>query len=324
MAVLALWLLAVPGLAQDSAYVKNFTHKFLLTSRLGLRGQAFQFRPDGLATTLDYAPNVAATLSLGFNYKWLGLGVGIKLPESPINEGRGETDQFDIQLNSYGREYGFDVFYLDYRGFYLSNTRRALGPQPSGEPFYLRPDIENQVYGLNLYYVFNHERFSYRSVFTFNEQQLRTAGSWLAQVNLANFKSRADSAFVPSQLTGDLTDPQLGEISYLRFLQAGALGGYGLNVVVKRRFYGSASLLFGLALIDYHADGPGGEVGSGQRISARALLRGGAGYSSDRWFWGANTLIDAYNLRYSESLDASFFVTQFRFYLGHRFDWKLW
>jgi Domain of unknown function (DUF4421) len=322
---IGVWAPAGCGWAQglDSNYIQDFTN--LLTVRTyGIsKQQAFRVRATGLQSPLDYQPNVAAGIGVGFNYKWLGIGIALQLPEDPSKTTKGTTEQLDIQLLSYNRKNGFDLYFQNYRGFYLANTTSQLGPAYPTE-YYLRPDLRTTAYGGNFYYFFNHDRFSYRGAFVQNERQLKTASSWVLLGNLASYRVQADSAFVPQTLHETVRASGGQRYTDVQFLQVGGLGGYAVTFVAKQQFYVSLSALVGLAAVNYAADSLGTPLGEGWRLSGRGNFRAGLGYNGPVWFGGISVVADAYNLRFNDDLQLEYTVSQARLSVGRRILARLW
>src|SRR5688500_2770428 len=87
-----------------------------------------------------------------------------------------ESKARDIQLNVLAKRWGVDAFYQRYRGFYIvDNENEPL----ANEPFPQRPDIGTKNFGATVHYVFNHQKFSFRSVYNYSERQLFSKGSFL-------------------------------------------------------------------------------------------------------------------------------------------------
>lgn len=85
---------------------------------------------------------------------------------------------------------------------YLENTHELDQEFPA--PYYVRPDIYEQIFGLTTLYIFNNKKFSYRSSLVQDERQLRSAGSLLAGAEGYYGLANADSALVPSFLNDSI------------------------------------------------------------------------------------------------------------------------
>lgn len=174
-------LLILTGVASaqtfDSTYIKSYKDKFFLWPVTKQRQLAFRMQdPDGEKNT-EFKPNNASSLGLGFYLFDLGLEVVFPLPLPQERETTfGKTSSTDLQLNILGRNWGADLVYQRYKGFYLSNPDTPVAP---GMAYPQRPDIVTENLGVNGFYVFNAHRFSFRSSFTFADRQLRSSGdSW--------------------------------------------------------------------------------------------------------------------------------------------------
>ena len=113
--------------------------------------------------------NRKATLSLGVSY--LGLSVNASLNPAKL---MGKNHDFELNINSYGRRFGFDIIYQDAKNF------KGWHDHDGMERIKL-PDgmLSVKTLNLNAFYVFNYRRFSYPAAFSQSYIQRRSAGSFL-------------------------------------------------------------------------------------------------------------------------------------------------
>jgi len=110
-----------------------------------------------------------ATLSMGVSY--LGLSLSVALNPAKL---MGKYRDFELNFNSYGRRFGFDVIYQDAKNFTGWHDHEGM------ERITL-PDglLSVKTLNLNAFYVLNSRRFSYPAAFSQSYIQRRSAGSFL-------------------------------------------------------------------------------------------------------------------------------------------------
>ena len=110
-----------------------------------------------------------ATLSMGVSY--LGLSLSVALNPAKL---MGKYRDFELNFNSYGRRFGFDVIYQDAKNFTGWHDHEGM------ERITL-PDglLSVKTLNLNAFYVLNCRRFSYPAAFSQSYIQRRSAGSFL-------------------------------------------------------------------------------------------------------------------------------------------------
>ncbi len=110
-----------------------------------------------------------ATLSLGVSY--LGLSLSVAVNPAKL---MGKYHDYELNFNSYGRRFGFDVVYHDAKNF------KGWHDQDGMERIELPDDkLSVKTLNVNAYYVFNSRRFSYPAAFSQSYIQRRSAGSFL-------------------------------------------------------------------------------------------------------------------------------------------------
>lgn len=267
---------------------------------------------------LDYSPNDYGVLGISVRLNWLGLAFGYA-PKNLQENFKGTTSYTNIKLSSYGKKMGFDIYYLDYSGFYLNNTKEILGSNYTAR-HYIRPDLNTLNIGANYYYIFNHKRYSYRSTFIQNEIQKHSAGSFLLNGSLNYFNLSADSSIVPKQ--GDTIFSADAKIKKGDFYNLSIMPGYGHTFVVKERFFITISVCGGLNLQQQHYTGEASDqshVFNEFVFIPRAMARSGIGYNSPTFFTGFTALADTYNLPLGPREHISYSVGSVSFYLGYHF-----
>ena len=127
---------------------------------------------------LTLKPNSPTSLGAGFNYLDYGLALALGLPKTSDSKRRyGSTTRLDLQFNKYGEKIGIDGFAQLYKGYYNSNPYDFVEWQ--GDAFPQLPEMRVVSIGVNGFYLFNSERFSYKAAFVRNQVQLKSAAYYI-------------------------------------------------------------------------------------------------------------------------------------------------
>jgi len=268
---------------------------------------------------LNYSPNDYGVIGVNVRLNWLGIAFGYA-PKNLQENFKGITTYTNLKLNGYGKKIGFDLYYLDYSGFYLNNTKEVLGNNYTLK-HYIRPDLNTINIGANYYYIFNHKRYSYRSTFIQNEIQKHSAGSLLLNGSLNYFYLSADSSIVPKQAESNFS--REANIKKGSFYSLSIMPGYGHTLVLKQRFFLTLSICGGINLQQQHytSQGNNATILLNEFVAIpRAMARSGIGYNSPTFFTGILALGDVYNLPLGNKERISYSVGSISFYLGYHFN----
>lgn len=272
--------------SSDTAYIEDHTKDLTIRLFSGNKYSNYRLDQKHFRHSLTYKSNDNYNIGAGFNYRYLGLNIGIKMPFiNNDNDIYGLTRRLDLQSYIYMRRFTIDLYGQFYKGYYLKSNDMLKYP-PAGDTYLLRPDLLTRGLGFNVQYIFNHNRFSYRAAYLQNEYQRKTAGSAIAGIGIHHFSVRGDSAIIPSNIVEE------GFFSNSRFDQSRAFcfslnGGYVQTVVVRDHFFITAAWMGGI--------GPGATWVTDKRnditdkssgLNLSSTVRMAAGYNSNRYFAG--------------------------------------
>ena len=155
----------------DTAYIARPQTKWTVTARLNESGATIETEgvDNGQRVKTKMEANNKATLSLGVGYQ----GITLCLALNPAKM-MGKYNDYELNLNCYRRNFGFDVIYQDaknFKGWYDQEGMERIS-LPDGM-------LHVQTLNLNAYYAFNNRRFSYPAAFSQSYIQRRSAGSFL-------------------------------------------------------------------------------------------------------------------------------------------------
>lgn len=302
----------------DTAYVKTYKRSLALTIPISTRFLKFNLIDWSTNHTLKYAPN--STYDLGFcvNSRWatFQLLTGIRIYENYKNQ-KGITTYKDFQFNIYGAHVTSDIFYQNYKSFYISNSLSY--PSYADELRYsLRKDINAIAFGVSSYYIFNSKKFSYRNSFTYTDVQKKTAGSFLAGTYFFLFNVKGDSSLVgyPFRTVFDKQS----------YLKTATLQTYGINIgyiqtfVFFKRFYTTISLVQGLGLEQtlYRSDADK-SFSSPLKGAAKVNCRYALGYNYERFYFGTMGIIDYLLFTSKSNTTFNFNMGKLTAFVGYRF-----
>lgn len=155
----------------DTAYITRPQTKWTLTARLNVSGA--QIESEGIENGHHFKSEMKAdyksTLSVGVSY--LGFSLSMALNPAKL---MGKYHDYELNFNSYGRRFGFDVIYQDAKNF--TGWNETEGTDRVTLPADL---LSVKTLNVNAYYAFNSRHFSYPAAFSQSYIQRRSAGSFL-------------------------------------------------------------------------------------------------------------------------------------------------
>lgn len=267
---------------------------------------------NGVAFVPNFSPRVGANVS----WKNLGVSLSVALPLPPEEiERRGKTDQFNLLLSKYWRAHGMDLYFQNYRGFYISNPIGELNlNKPDRNP--QLPDAEITNYGLNYYYVLSPENYSLMAAFSQMEFQNQSGGSFILTVFYNHLEMSRGQKFIPGSDPDSLQ--AIPSIESGIFDSAGAGGGYGYTFV-REGYFLTVQGIIGLGaqnqkIGDVQSLATGYNFNAALKANANAAI----GYNRENSTYGAKVLVDTLLSDVRGTQVYSTLVNGIVFY-GHRF-----
>ena len=182
----------------DTTYIESYYHDLILRVYSANRNNFVHFVDVAGDLDLKYRPNDYFDLGAGVNYKWFGLNVGTRIAGLSDDDHRfGKTTTMGLQSYLYAQKFTLDFMALKTRGYYLHPEEKKPGTPITTDEYYRRRDLRTRNFGVNLNYVLNNRRFSYKAAFKQNDRQKKSAGSAILGAGVYLLTVRADSAFVP-------------------------------------------------------------------------------------------------------------------------------
>jgi hypothetical protein len=295
-------------------YIQRFPDYFFLYPVLKQRSLNFELQKQGDKESLvTFKPNNSYSFGVGLYLFELNfeLAFAVPLDEKSISR-YGESKARDVQLNVLGKKWGADAFYQKYQGFYITDSNTEIPPD---SPYPQRADIVSHNIGVTGNYVFNNQRFSFRSAYNFAERQLFSKGSVLVFSSLSSFRIDADSSIV-DDAQQDIFGNNVS-FTKLKYTSFSIAPGYTYSIVFKS-FFINGTLSIGPAhhWIGYKREGQADR--NDTAINSFLAARIGLGYNGERIFGGISFLTQGSNVKF-EDVRFSNNNGSFKILLGYRF-----
>ena len=155
----------------DTAYILRPQTKWTVVGRINVSGAKIETEgiDNGLHFNSEMKADYKSTLSVAVSY--LGLSLSASLNPAKL---MGKYRDYELNFNSYGKRFGFDVIYQDAKNFTGWHDHDGM------ERIELPADmLKVKTLNVNAFYVFNSSRFSYPAAFSQSYIQRRSAGSFL-------------------------------------------------------------------------------------------------------------------------------------------------
>ena len=280
---------------------------------------------NGKGQEVVFAPKPSYKVGPYIGWRWVFLGYTIDLTHLS-----GEARQ-DLNLSVYSNQIGFDLFWRksgdDYR---ISQVNFGKKYNTSGMHNVAFDGFHSSVRGFNVYYIFNHRRFSYPAAYSQSTIQRRSQGSPLAGIGYTRHSLDIDwEKFheVVNERLGkgyldDVTDTALMR-SNVEYTDFSVSGGYAYNWVFAHNWLLDVSLQLAIAYKHTKGDANTEHKGMFQEFDFRnfnldGISRIGIVWNNMRWYAGANAIFHAYNYKKKQFQTNNIFGNV-NFYVGYNF-----
>lgn len=302
----------------DSLYVKKYKDKFYLKPIFSVRSAEVDLKGDfdGFEK-VKYIPNGNSYYGLGVYLYGLSFEVSTKFPSSwqRPTEKYGNTNSFDLQANIYTQKIGIDFAFQLYQGFYLDKPKRHIDTWQEGDAYPQRSDLRYENLLFNVFYVFNHKRFSFRSAYNQSEEQLKSAGSPIVSFTFADVKVNANQSFFPNETF----IPAFAKgFNYADYITYAVLGGYGYNFLYKH-FYANITLSFGPGI--QNREIRPNFISNNRIVTGVSNFRVALGYNTDFFFAGISS-VNQFTSTDLGPVDLAVGTSNLKIFLGFRFKEK--
>lgn len=231
----------------DTNYIRVYKDELTTRFYFSRKQNGYNLSERLVQPWIKYKTNDNLLLGLGYTYNFLTLNLAVKMPFINRDDDiYGKTRYIDLQTHTIFRSFIVDLYLQWNKGYYISNPDYILPDWETGGPYPIRGDMRTNIVGLNVQYLFNSSRYSYKAAFLQNEFQKRSAGSPIMGIEGYWMLGMTDSAMVGGNI------PPAGFLGNTPFNQVdisnlGLNGGYAYTFVWKEKLYLSLSAVVGLS-----------------------------------------------------------------------------
>lgn len=310
----------------DTTYIEPQHYIFTVMLQATHTYDLFKLRSTGPnAQSMTFAPDMHLKVGPYFGWKWFFAGYTFELNNISFNKLKQQID-----LSIYSSQIGVDLFYRrtgeDYKIRNAHIADNIDGSLLNGTTF---NGVKAGITGFNVYYIFNHGRFSYPAAFAQSTMQKVSCGSWMAGVgythNSLSFDCDKLQQLIDSKL-GGITVPVDSGLMFnsVKYNDFNISGGYAYNWVFSKHFLLAGSIQAAIAYKQSQGnmDSYNRDLGFYfNNINLDGIGRFGIVYNNMRWFAGASVIVHTNNYHKSRFSTNNTFGSM-NMYVGYYFGLK--
>ena len=284
---------------------------------------------------ISFAPDLSWRFGPYVGWSWMFLGYTLDLKHLNASSSHSSKKEFNISL--YSSMIGIDFFWRETGNDYHIQ-HMSLGDDGDQDVLHgVKFDgLKASIRGLNLYYIFNHRKFSYPAAYSQSTMQRRSAGSWMVGLGYTRHELEVDwgklTTLTDTYLNHDATQSDKAKIdsslmfSKVKYSDYSATIGYGYNWVFARNILFNASLSMGLAYNQSSSNNDENDKSQTRNFQFRNFNLDGVGrfgivYNNMRWYVGASAVIHTYNYK-KDNFSTNNSFGSANIYVGYNFGAK--
>lgn len=275
---------------------------------------------------IKLAPRPSVKLGPYVGWRWVFLGYTVSLNHIGNDKTKKE---FDLSL--YSSQIGIDLFYRktgnDYR---IRRMHIGDGVDTEAMRDVAYDGLNASIEGFNLYYIFNHRKFSYPAAFSQSTVQRRSCGSPMVGLGYTRHSLSINWAklydITAERLGADIAEQYMDadlESGRIRYTDVAFSGGYGYNWVFARNWLFASSLSLALGYKHTSSESDNNNLSfkdfSIRNFNIDGVGRFGIVWNNTKWYFGSSVILHSYNYSKKEFSTNNFFGS-LNIYIGFNFD----
>lgn len=211
----------------EGGFIEKMRDKIALENSFNNEYELFKIKSNG--NNFEISPNIRTNYRIQLNYKFILAGFQFApkfIPGNNDNDEKGKTSSFNLKIKFVLKHWYSTIQYTNIRGFYLSNTSDFTNDV--SDTYIQFPELQYTAYEIETGYIKN-SKFSFRSITSHMERQLKSTGSLIPVVKLRQYILDDQSNNESSQKSNNL-EFTIGP-------------GYAYNFVLRENFYATLGAL---------------------------------------------------------------------------------
>lgn len=312
----------------DTSYIEPQHYNYTIMLQNTNTYESYTIKSES-GQSFTFAPKPSMKLGPYVGWRWLFLGYTFDITHL---ENSNSKREFDLSL--YSSMLGIDLFYRktgdNYRITRNSLTEKTGNNFLKNEPF---SGLNVGIKGFDLYYIFNHKKFSYPAAFSQSTRQKRSCGSWLTGIGYNIHSLSLDYDALNEKIKEGLTnypdaDPNSVKLdeefdfNSVKYESFSVSVGYAYNwVFVRNCLFAaslSASVTYKKAKSDISSQASKWKDFNFENFNFDGVGRFGIVWNNNKWYVGASTILHSYNYKKSRFSTSSYFGS-LNIYVGVNF-----
>ncbi|MGN1376229.1 MAG: DUF4421 domain-containing protein [Prevotella sp.] len=272
--------------------------------------------------SIMFSPKSAVKIGPYVGWRWVFLGYTFD-----INHISNDKMKKEIELSLYSSLFGIDLYYRKTG----SDYRIKAADLGDGIDRYALKDVPFSglsvgIKGFDIYYIFNHKKFSYPAAFSQSTCQKRSCGSFLAGIGCTSHDIELDYDKLKTVIQNNMPaghEVELDEglmFNKVRYSSYSLSGGYAYNWVFARNFLFAASISVSMSYKKsegeraYKADFFLKDFNFND-LNIDGVGRFGLVWNNTKYYVGTSTILHSYNYKKSQFSTNNVFGS-FNLYVG--------
>ncbi|MBO5185945.1 MAG: DUF4421 domain-containing protein [Prevotella sp.] len=309
----------------DTNYIEPQHYNFTVMLQATYNYDLYQIRSNN-GHEMTFSPDVKMRIGPYLGWRWFFLGYTFDLKNISFS---GDKQKRELDFSIYSSKLGIDLFYRrtgsDYKIRKVNLGENVDASRLEDVPF---DGISVGITGANLYYIFNHRRFSYPAAFSQSTCQKLSCGSWMAGVGFTHNDMKLDYDKLQDVVSSrcEPNDVKIDSglmFNSVKYYNVNVSVGYAYNYVFAKNWLLCAG---GAMAIAYkHSDGDTKDgVNNGfdfNNINIDGIGRFGLVYNNTRFYAGSSLIIRTNNYHKSRFSSNEVFGN-LNIYVGYNFGKK--
>lgn len=313
----------------DTTYIEPQHYNFTVMLQNTTTYEVYRLRSKN-GHSIKFAPEATVRLGPYFGWRWMFLGYTIDITH--FNLKMNNSTRMEYGLSIYSSKIGLDLYHRKTGDNYkIRNVN--FGNDIDTSPMRNVPfgGLSSTITGFDIYYIFNHRRFSYPAAFSQSTVQRRSAGS-----ALLGFGYTRQSLSLDWNALNQIVIERMGKeaenivdrsllFGRIKYTDVSFSGGYAYNWVFAKNWLlagsGSVAIAYKHSTGDTQKSSFSFRNFSLDNVNLDAIGRFGLVWNNTRWYAGSSVILHAYSYRKEEFSTDNVFGS-LNIYVGYNFGRK--